>query len=86
MTISDSFVLCLRNSGFVLLLQVVIVACAFLRRFAIGFPTILLVPITVTIFQSSSIFSLLNISMIPPGVHGVNNEWSHTTTFPWFIG
>jgi hypothetical protein len=69
-TISASFVNF--DTSFVLLLQLITVAHAFINREVIGFQTILLLPITHITFQTTSIDSESNISIIHAGVQGTN--------------
>jgi hypothetical protein len=71
---------------FVLLLQLITVAQAFINSAVIGFHTILLLPITLTVFQIKSTYSDFNISSIQAGVHGTNHELSQISIFHWFIG
>jgi hypothetical protein len=78
-TISEFFV-CIVKS-LVLLLQLVTVAQAFIKRAVTGFQTILLFQITVTSFQDRSIFSALKISIIHAGVQGTSHELSHIKIF-----
>jgi hypothetical protein len=78
-TISDFFV----NSSIegVLLLQLITVAQAFISNAAIGFHTILLLPIIVTIFQLTFSHISFNISIIQAGVQGTNQESFQINTF-----
>jgi hypothetical protein len=65
----------------VLLLQLITVAQAFISKAVMGFQTILLLQITVIIFQTKFISILLNISIIPAGVQGMNQELSQINAF-----
>jgi hypothetical protein len=65
----------------VLLLQLITVAHAFIRRQVIGFQTILLLQIIHISFQIILIFSDFKISIIQAGVHGTNQESSHINIF-----
>jgi hypothetical protein len=65
----------------VLLLQLITVAPAFISKFAIGFHTMLLLPIIHISFQYKSIDSDFNISIIHAGVHEINHELSQIRIF-----
>ena len=67
--------------SFVLLLQLITVAQAFIKRAVVGFQTILLLQITQTIFHSTSNFSCFKISIIQAGVQGTNQVSSQIRTF-----
>jgi hypothetical protein len=83
-TISDLLV---KNQiFFVLLLQTVTVAHAFINSDVIGFHTILLLHITVTFFQANFISRYFSISMIHSGVHGMKPELSQIAIFHIFSG
>jgi hypothetical protein len=79
MTISADLVYLLIS--LVLLLQLITVAHAFIRRQVIGFQTILLLQITQISFQTTSIFSDFKISIIHAGVQGTNHESSQINIF-----
>ena len=56
-----------------------------IRSAAIGFPTILLLPIMTACFPSGLIFDLASISITPLGVAGAKQSWPEMRR-PMFIG
>ena len=56
-----------------------------MSRAAIGFPTILLLPIITACFPSGSIFERASISITPLGVAGTKQSWP-AINLPMFIG
>jgi hypothetical protein len=70
----------------VLLLHAITVAQAFTKSEIIGFPTILLLPITHTIFHSTFISSAFKISITPAGVQGIKALLSQIRTFQTLFG
>ncbi|MDF1682315.1 MAG: hypothetical protein P1U46_00670 [Patescibacteria group bacterium] len=62
------------------------VAPKFIKSEITGFHTILLLHITVTVFHSSFISSLFNISIIHAGVHGIKPFSSPDNTFHTLFG